>query len=152
MYHTNSIKPLKFNLPKIPENFAAMDIETFNFNNFQTPLAISLAYNFNKHKLFILDNPKNITVKSMDYLKDKLWFELFQFIKNNYKFFKFIFIHNLGSFDSILNYKALCQIKVPKTVNIIIDHENNFSLLKLYGKLNTVTLHGLILIEFLMYL
>ena len=35
---------------------STMDIETINYNDLQIPIAISIAYNYNESKLFIIDH------------------------------------------------------------------------------------------------
>lgn len=72
------------------------------FNGKQIPVAISMVSEYDK-QLFILNCPKQLDVKSINLEVDKLWSDYFTYIlKNN---IKFIFVHNLGSFDGYFNYK-----------------------------------------------
>lgn len=45
-----------------------------------------------------------------------MWNELFDYFKNNAptKYFKTIFVHNLGGFDGVFIFKYLVKLFVPK--------------------------------------
>jgi hypothetical protein len=58
------------------------------------------------------------------------------FILDNSKFFKNIFVHNLGSFDGIFIYKAISKFFLPEEVSTIIDDKNRFIQIQLKGKYN----------------
>lgn len=126
-YHNNSssyIKPIKDIIPILPNEIAAMDIETMEFNGKQIPVAISLVSGYDK-QLFIIKCPEQLDVNSIKLAVDELWSNYFTYIiKNNN--IKFIFLHNLGSFDGYFNYKYLSNLFEPNTISTIIDHHNEF--------------------------
>jgi hypothetical protein len=93
------IKPIKASkINSTVKNFATMDIETINLNNNQVPIAISIAYlnaqQVIKTKVFLIDN--NLFKSQPNDSIDLLWKEYFDFISENNKLFKTIFVHNLG--------------------------------------------------------
>lgn len=94
-----------------------MDIETIEINNYQTPIAVSLAYVEIENKLFLIDYNKNI-----DEAVNMLRKDVFNFIQNNHSQIKPIFIHNLGSFDGYLIYKALSNVIELTNISTIMDH------------------------------
>jgi hypothetical protein len=55
-----------------------------------------------------------------------LWAECFNFIFSNQDYFKFMFAHNLGSFDGFFIYKALINYCTFDSVKTIIDNKNKF--------------------------
>ena len=75
--------PIKFNL------ISTMDIETIILNDTHIPIAISIAYNYNEKRLFLIDY--DLLVLDTEKAIIKLWEEYFNFIKNNNKYFKHIF-------------------------------------------------------------
>ena len=81
-----------------------MDVETIILNNTHIPIAISIAYNYNDKKLFLIDY--DLLVLDIEKAVIKLWEEYFIFIQKNSKYFKHIFVHNLGSFDGYLIFNG----------------------------------------------
>lgn len=131
-YHTDSkdshsknnyIRPLGAKDAK-NKIFSTMDLETMDFNGVQHPVAISIAYNVNESKLFLID--KDLITKDLDTAVSKLWEDYWNFILKNSQHFKCIFVHNLGSFDGYFIYKALSKILDPEALNTIIDDQNKF--------------------------
>jgi hypothetical protein len=124
-YH---ISPLK-KKNKIPDTISTLDIETVEYNNIQIPIAITLAYDFNKTKLFLINHKLISDIQiNLDKAVSLLWKQCFDFIlKNkNSSYFKTIYSHNLGKFDGIFIYKALLNFDNLENVSSLIDHENKF--------------------------
>lgn len=114
--------PLNPNIDK-KETISTMDIETMNYNGKQIPVCISIAYNFNEKKLFLIDS--KLLKTNLDEAINKFWEDYFIFIKNNIKYFTNIFVHNLGSFDGYFIYKGLTKL-FPAFISTIIDNNNKF--------------------------
>lgn len=76
------------------------------FNNKQIPIAISLVSETDK-QLFIIKQPKQLDINSINIAIELLWGEYFAYILKINHNFKYIYLHNLGSFDGYLTYKAL---------------------------------------------
>jgi hypothetical protein len=57
------IKPLKDSIIKL-DSISTLDVETINYNDIQIPVTVSIAFNFTKSKLFLI-NP-NIFYKDID--------------------------------------------------------------------------------------
>jgi hypothetical protein len=107
-YHNksrNCIKPIKATIPILPSEFAAMDIETMEFNGKQIPVAISLVSEDIK-ELFIIKLPKQLDVKSIKLTVEELWSNYFAYLLKNNNI-KTIFIQNLGSFEGYFIYNIL---------------------------------------------
>jgi DNA polymerase type B, organellar and viral len=124
-YHSNSIKPIKATTPVLPNDFAAMDIETVVFNNKQVPIAISIVSEDDR-QLFILRKPDTLDIVSVNKAVEELWTDFFAYIITNNHLFKAIFLHNLGSFDGYFIYKTLSTFFEPNQISTIIDHHNKF--------------------------
>ena len=117
---------------------ATTDIETItipNFKSLQIPVAITLSYNSSNNiisKIFTI-NYNSLDLNSIDSINsclDELWKEYFDFIINNHKHFKYIFAHNLGSFDGLFIYKALLNYGILTNIDTIIDDKNKFISIK----------------------
>nr|UZS78130.1 DNA polymerase [Lentinula edodes]WEX32046.1 DNA polymerase [Lentinula edodes] len=104
-------------------SISTMDIETMNYKGLQIPVAISIVYNFNEKKLFLIDS--KLLKTDLDEAINKLWEDYFFFVKNNIKYFKNIVVHNLGSFDGYFIYKGLTKL-FPAFISTIIDNNNKF--------------------------
>lgn len=113
-----------------------MDLETINYNNIQTPIAIS-SCGVNKgrieSKLFLIDH---ILLKtSPDLALKGLWNQYFSYLEKldvSQHYDKLvIFAHNLGDFDGYFLYKALMNHYNPESINSIIDESNSFISIKL---------------------
>lgn len=116
--------PLDLNIDKKETiSISTMDIETMNYKGLQIPVAISIAYTFNEKKLFLIDS--KLLKTDLDEAINKLWEDYFIFVKNNIKYFKNIFVHNLGSFDGYFIYKGLTKL-FPAFISTIIDNNNKF--------------------------
>lgn len=103
------------------------------FNGKQIPVLISLVSE-DDDQLFIIKKPNQLDITSINESVDELWSEYFAYILKNK--FKYIFLHNLGSFDGYFNYKYLSNFFEPTTISTIIDHHNKF--IKINLKLNNV--------------
>jgi len=95
------------------------------FNDIQIPVAISLVSEEDK-QLFIIKKPEQLNIKSLNLAVDVLWSEYFAYIINHHNLFRYIFSHNLGSFDGYFIYKALSNFFEPNNISTIIDHHNKF--------------------------
>jgi hypothetical protein len=120
------IKPLNKTSKNI-NNFIAMDIETVsNENNEQLPIAITLTTMIKNKlikKLILIDH--NLFINNKDLAINKLFDRLLDFLLE-YNI-KYIFTHNLGSFDGFFIYKYLLnKVKNPNDLNAIIDDQNRF--------------------------
>ena len=122
--YNNFITPIP-NIPTINENISTMDIETMEIKGKQIPIVISLAYvnsgNEIESKIFIIDHNLEI-----DKAVNNLWLEVLNFIIKNNGYFKFIFVHNLGSFDGWFIHKALSIFVDIEQVKTIMDNQNKF--------------------------
>jgi hypothetical protein len=121
----------KYNLPNKLNIISAMDVETIILNDTHIPIAISIAYDSNKSKLFLIDY--DLIKLDIDKALIKLWEEFFEFLLKNNKFFKYIFVHNLGSFDGYLIFNNLSKI-LPNNFKAIIDDKNKFILITFQWK------------------
>jgi hypothetical protein len=136
----NAIKPIKNNIVTgIIQPISTMDIETIEYKGNQIPIAVSLAYqdSYNQvmGKLFLINY--ELLLINKDKALDNLWNEVFNFIIINQ--FKYIFVHNLGSFDGFFIYKALSYLFPPKKVSTIIDNKNKFIQIQLKLDTNKIT-------------
>ncbi len=95
-----------------------------DYKDKQIPIAISLAYDNSKTKLFLIDI--NLFKIDSKIALDTLWSNFFSFITLNSDYFETIFVHNLGSFDGLFLYKALSNYAKPQQVSTIIDDKNKF--------------------------
>lgn len=115
---------------KVGEIFATMDIETMElpkFGNIQIPVAISTAYKGGS-KIFIIDSTilNSDDLHIIDKAVNVMWKDYMDFMLTKPNLFKYIFVHNLGSFDGLFLYKGLINIVNPDYVNTIIDDHNKF--------------------------
>jgi hypothetical protein len=132
-----SISPIKMKMvTDIVEPIAAMDIETIDFYGHQISVAMSLAYigmdNKMITKLFLIDSELLLVNKGL--ALSKLWEEYLMYITNHS--LKYIFVHNLGSFDGYFIYKGLSEQVEPKSINTIIDNQNKFITINMKTKFN----------------
>nr|YP_009739465.1 LAGLIDADG homing endonuclease [Tricholoma saponaceum]QIC20309.1 LAGLIDADG homing endonuclease [Tricholoma saponaceum] len=71
-YHTNNISPIKTNIPVQPSDFAAMDLETMEFNRKQIPVARSIVCEEDK-QLFVIKLPEQLDINSVNKAVEELW-------------------------------------------------------------------------------
>ena len=119
-----------------------MDIETINFNNNQTPIAIS-SCGMNdtnlESKLFLIDHI--LLQNDYDSAVKGLWNQYFNYLEglklSNDISKLTIFAHNLGDFDGYFLYKGLMNHYNPEHVTSIIDETNSFISIKLLSAIKT---------------
>lgn len=137
----NFITPIENKLDDAIENLSAMDIETILINDVHHPISISISWNCKvdgyKTKLFIVDNELFLIDK--DKAIQELFKNFFNFIVDNYGKFKYIFVHNLGSYDGYFIYKQLSNFYESDKVDCIIDDKNKFIRIELKIKLDKWT-------------
>ena len=76
-------------------------------------------------------NNKILNTNSTKAVND-LWLKFFNYLENSNNInFKYIFVHNLGSFDGIFLYKALSNFYKPSQLETIIDDKNKFIIITL---------------------
>jgi len=76
-------------------------------------------------------NNKILNTNSTKAVND-LWLKFFNYLENSNNInFKYIFVHNLGSFDGVFLYKALSNFYKPSQLETIIDDKNKFIIITL---------------------
>jgi hypothetical protein len=127
----------------VVNNFSTLDIETISINNVEVPVAISLVMSPRLGKggevekyFFTIDKSRLkyvngvLEIDSLESEIIKMWRRLFKTLTKKASegndAVKYIFVHNLGSFDGYFIFKYFTQFFENKDFNTIIDNQNKF--------------------------
>ena len=135
--NNNFISPILAKISKI-NKFAALDIETIKTVNGEVPVAVSLV--LCEHELeeifFVIDKKRlkfsngELDLDSLNEEVIKMWRKVFKTFNdkanNGYESIKYVYVHNLGSFDGYFIFKYLTMFFIENDIKTIIDNENKF--------------------------